>query len=95
MFARITPYKMKAGSREATTAIMDGLKSRIMELEGMTHFINVIDGDGKGYVVALTTNPEMSEETAAKVKALWGAFSEYLEMEPAAESYDVIADWNN
>ena len=39
MYARITSYKMKPGSREAATAILNGLKADILALPGIVRFI--------------------------------------------------------
>ncbi|SNS20932.1 hypothetical protein [Tropicimonas sediminicola] len=94
MYARITPYKLKPGSREAATRIVHELKPRIMALPGMQRFTNVLAADGSGYVVALTTEPEMTPEVQEKVKALWGALGEHLEAIPAATSCEVIVDWS-
>lgn len=93
MFARITNYKMKPGSRDAATEIMNGLRPDIMALPGITRFINVMNDDGSGYVIALTTEETMDGETANKVNQLWGAFSEHLEGPPERASFHVIADW--
>lgn len=94
MFARVTPYKMKPGSREAASAILETLKDRIMALEGIQHFVNVMDDDGRGYVFALTTQPEMTAENAEKIKGLWAQFADHLEVPVAPpEEYTVIADW--
>ncbi len=93
MYARVTPFKMKAGSKEAAKAIMDGLKDRILAIDGMQHFINVMDDDGNGYVVALTTNAETPPEVQERINALWGAFGEHLEARPEAQSFTVMANW--
>ena len=94
MYARITPYKMKPGSKAAATKLMEGLKDKIMALPGQQTFLNVMNDDqGSGYVISTTDQAEMTPETGEKVKALWSTFSEYLEEEPKAHSYSVIADW--
>lgn len=95
MYARITPYKLKPGSREAATRIVHELKPKIMALEGMSRFINVIDQDNRGYVVALTTEPEMTPEVQERVRALWGALGEHLEAMPVATNCEVVVDWAN
>ena len=46
MYARITPYKMKPGSREAATAKMNELKAEILGLPGMQHFMSAMNEDG-------------------------------------------------
>ncbi len=51
MFARITRFKMKPGSRDAATEKMEELKSRIMGMPGMVSFTNVMNEDGSGVVV--------------------------------------------
>ena len=95
MYARITPFKMKPGSKDAATKLVDGLKSQIMALPGIQHFINVIDDDGAGYVISLTDVETPTPETNEKIKQIWGGFAEHLEAMPQASSYDLIAHWKN
>ena len=95
MYARITPFKMKPGSKDAATKLVDGLKSQIMALPGIQQFINVIDNDGAGYVISLTDVETPTPETNEKIKQIWGGFAEHLEAMPQASSYDLIAHWKN
>ncbi len=94
MYARITPYKMKPGSKAAAMKIMEGLKSRIKELPGQHQFINVMnDTDGTGYVVSLTDVEESTPEMVEKIKALWGQFSDHLVEMPSPTTFEVVANW--
>lgn len=93
MFARITPYKMKPGTRAAATKLMESLKGQILGLQGMKHFINVMNEDGRGYVISIVESEEASNANMEKVKALWANFADHLEAMPTPEGYDVIADW--
>ena len=94
MYARVTPYKMKPGSKAAATKLMEGLKDKIMALPGQKSFLNVMnDDEGSGYVISVTELAEMTPETGEKVKALWSVFSEFLEEEPKVQSFSIIADW--
>ena len=93
MYARITPYKMKAGTRDTATALLQSLKDQIMALEGMRHFINVMNEDGAGYVVSLVESQAASDANAERVKAIWANFADHLETMPVPQGYDVIADW--
>lgn len=95
MFARVTPYKMKAGTRDAAMALMDQLKDRIMAMPGMHNFINVQNEDGSGYVISIVESEATSNANAENVKALWGEFAPFLEAMPAPEGYDVMANWSN
>lgn len=95
MFARVTHYKMKSGSRDATTEILNSLKSQIMSMPGMHNFINVANEDGSGYVISVVESEAVSNANAAKVTELWGAFSDYLEAAPKPLGFDVIANWQN
>ncbi len=95
MYARITTYKMKPGSRDAATGVMNGLKADILALPGMVRFINVMDDNGAGYIIALSKNETTDEATLAKIKALWGNFADLLEGPPERSDYDVIADWSS
>ena len=95
MFARVTHYKMKPGSKDATTAIMNSLKSQIMGMPGIHNFINVSNDDGSSYVISVVESEDTSNANATKVAELWGAFSDYMEATPKAEGYDVIANWSN
>lgn len=95
MFARVTHYKMKAGSKDATTEILNSLKPKIMGMPGMHNFINVANEDGSGYVISVVESEATSNANAAKVAELWGVFSDYLEAVPEATGYDVVANWSN
>ena len=95
MFARVTPYKMKPGSRDAATALMNQLKDQILSMPGMHNFINVMNEDGSGYVVAVIEDQATSDANAETVRALWGQFAEYLEEMPTPTGFDVVANWSN
>ena len=95
MYARITPFKMKPGSKDTATKLVEGLKTQIMALPGIHEFINVIDDTGAGYVISLTDVQTATPETNEKIKQIWGGFAEHLEAAPAASSYELIAHWNN
>ena len=95
MHARVTPYKMKEGTRDAAVALMEELKPQILAMPGMLHFINVMNEDGSGYVVALVESREVSEANMERTKAMWGKFSDFLEAIPDPAGYDVMANWPN
>jgi quinol monooxygenase YgiN len=95
MFARITRYKMKPGTRDAATKVLESLRDQIMGMPGMHNFINVMNADGSGYVVSVVESEESSDANAAKVAALWSNFSDFLEGPPKAEGFDVISNWSN
>lgn len=94
MFARVTPYKMKPGSKPAALDKMHVLKDRIMGMPGMVNFINVMNEDGSGYVVAVVESKERSEGNAEAVRALWGEFADFLEEMPTPQGYDVMVNWS-
>ena len=56
MFARITHYKMKPGSRDAAMKVLESLREQIMGMPGMHHFLNVMNADGSGYVALTPDN---------------------------------------
>jgi len=95
MFARITNYKMKPGSRDAATDVLNSLRDQIMGMPGMHHFLNVANEDGSGYVVSVVESEAVSNANADKVAKIWSNFSDYLEGPPKTEGYDVIANWSN
>jgi hypothetical protein len=95
MYARITPFKMKPGSKKDATKLVEGLKSQIMALPGVHQFINVMDDNGAGYVISLTDIETPSPETNEKIKNIWSGFAEYLEAPPVAATYGLIAHWRN
>jgi len=94
MFARVTKYKMKPGSRDAVSELMNSLKGDIMAMPGMHNFINVMNEDGSGYVVAVVDSQATSDANAEKVKALWANFAPHLESIPTPVGYEVIANWS-
>ncbi|WP_253196206.1 hypothetical protein [Roseovarius sp. PS-C2] len=72
---------------------MEELKDRILGLSGMNHFINVMDDQGAGYVIALVESEEISNTNAENVKAIWGEFAEFLEEMPTPKGFDVLVSW--
>jgi len=95
MFARVTPFKMKPGTRAEATALMDQLKPKIMGMPGMQNFINVMNDDGSGYVISVVESEAISNANAETVKSLWAEFAPMLEAMPVPEGYDVLANWSN
>jgi len=93
MFARITKFKMKPGSRAEATAMMEKLKTQIMGMNGMKQFINVMNDDGTGYVISVVESQATSDANAEKVAALWANFAPLMEAAPTAEGYEVVANW--
>ena len=93
MFARITPFKMKADHREAGTRLLTSMKSDIMGLPGMRHFTHAMDSTGKGYVVSLIETRDDSEAGRARIAALWKRFDAHLESRGDPETFEVFADW--
>ncbi|MBU2998208.1 MULTISPECIES: hypothetical protein [Roseovarius] len=94
MYARVTPYQMKPGSRGAATKKLETLKERILGMKGMHSFTNVMNDDHAGYIIALVESRALSEANAETVKSLWGEFAEYLVEPPKPQGYDVIVDWH-
>jgi hypothetical protein len=93
MHARITRYKMKAGSTDAARKLQDSLKAEIMGLPGMRHFYNAMAEDGSGYIVSLIEPGEVAPDNPERVRAIWANFSDLLEGTPVPETFEVIADW--
>lgn len=93
MYARITPYKMKASAREAAMEKMAEMKEQILALPGMQRFTSAMNEDGRGYIVAIVSDRATSDANRDKVRALWSNFADYLEEMPTPEGYEVVADW--
>jgi hypothetical protein len=93
MFARVTHYKMKSGSVDAAIALMEELKPRILALDGLVNFINMMQPDGSGYVISIVESEAKSDANAPHVAALWSAFADHLEAAPQPQGYAVTAHW--
>jgi hypothetical protein len=93
MFARVTKFKMKAGSIDAAVARMEELKPHIMALDGLHQFMNVMQADGAGYIISVVENEEKSNANAPQVAALWGQMAEFLEGPPEPVAHTVMANW--
>lgn len=93
MYARVTPFKMKPGTKDAATKRLGTMKDLIMGMPGMQQFINVMNEDGTGYVIAIVESEEASNANAETVKSAWGQMAEFLEEMPTPRGYDVVADW--
>lgn len=63
MFARVTPYKMKPGTRDAAIARLESMRTTILGMPGMQQFINVMNEDGNGNVVAMVDGKASSDAT--------------------------------
>ncbi|MFY0691486.1 MAG: hypothetical protein JXR14_06120 [Paracoccaceae bacterium] len=95
MYARVTPYKMKPGTKEVATALLEEMKPNIMGLPGLVNFVNVMNDDGSGYVISVVESKEISDANQDKVMAIWSRFAEHLEAMPQPEGFDLIANWSN
>ncbi len=95
MFARITQYQMKPDSKQAATELMHSLKDQIMGMPGIQNFVNVMNEDGSGYVIAVVESEASSDANNEKVAALWSQFSDHLLATPKPVGYDVVANWRN
>jgi hypothetical protein len=93
MFARVTPYQLKSGEREAALATLEKMKADIMKLPGLKQFINVLGEDGSGYVISLVESQEISDSNADQVRALWGRMGPHLAAMPTPQGGEVVADW--
>jgi hypothetical protein len=93
MYARVTPFKMKPGTKAAATERLGAMKDVIMGMSGMQQFINVMNDDGTGYVVALVESEEASNANAEAVKSAWGQMAEFLEEMPTPQGYDLVVNW--
>ena len=93
MFARVTPYRLKPGERDAAIATMEAMKSDILALPGMQQFLNVMNDDESGYVIAVVENRATSDANAERVKALWGRMGPHLAEMPVPQGGDVVANW--
>lgn len=94
MFARVTEYKMKAGTKDAATDMMNSLKTQIMAMRGMHQFINVMNDDGSGYVISIVESQATSDANASKVAELWANFGPMMETPPEPKGFDVAANWS-
>ena len=95
MFARVTSYRMKPGSIAEAEALLNSVKPEIMAMPGMLNFINVIDADGNGYVVAVVDSEETSNANQEMVQAMWARFADYLAEPPQAGGYRVMMNEAN
>ncbi len=93
MYARITPFKMKPGSKDEATKLVNDLKSHIMALPGIKQFINVMDDNGAGYVISLTDCQKPRRPRPTKRSRRSGRVRHHLEAMPTASTYDMIANW--
>ena len=93
MFARVTPFKMKPGSRDEAQSIMARVKAQIMGLQGMQHFICSMNEDGRGYIVSLVSSKRDSDANQPRVKEIWKNFSHLLEKQPQPEGFEVVQEW--
>ncbi|MCA0044151.1 hypothetical protein [Celeribacter litoreus] len=94
-FARVTPYQLKPGMRDVATKKINGMKGQIMALHGMQRFLNVVNSDNSGYIVAVLDSEEASNRNMAKVREIWGSMADCLQEMPTPMGYDVVLEWEN
>ncbi|MGB8621704.1 MAG: hypothetical protein WCD16_02695 [Paracoccaceae bacterium] len=73
-------------------AMLQKVKPQIMALDGMKHFINVMDDDGNGYVISLVESAETSEANRKQVDAIWANFNSFLAQSPEPGGFRVLMD---
>ena len=95
MYARITKYKMRTGTRDEAMTIMDSVKSQIMALNGLQHLYNCGNEDGSGYIISIVESKDHADAYGESVKEIWTNFGDLLEAAPTVEGFDVLADWSN
>jgi hypothetical protein len=95
MHIRVTHYKMKPELIETATAMLHEMKTQIMALSGMKQFINSINADGSGCVIAMVESREVSEANEPATQSIWAHYSDQLLAVPETDAYDVIVDWSN
>lgn len=94
MFVRVTHYRLKPDSIDAAKQLLEGMKPKIMALPGMLRFVNAVNPDGSGCVVAINESREVSDGNDGAVQAIWAGFRDHLAEPPKAEGYEVFADWH-
>lgn len=95
MFARVTNFKMKAEDLDDATALVNSLRDQILGLPGLHQFINVINQDGRGYILSFYDSEAVANANPGKVAEIWLAFASHLEVPPSAAGFDVVANWSN
>lgn len=95
MFARISTYKMKPESIAEAEAKVHNLLPKILGMDGMVTFTNVIDSDGNGVVVSIVESEAKSDMNAEQVAKIWAEFSDYLLGPPTVKGYRVVAHESN
>lgn len=71
------------------------LKPQIMSLPGMLNFINVVNEDGYGYVIAVVESEEISNASQDNVQAIWAKFADHLAKPPVADRFMVLMNGSN
>ncbi len=95
MHVRVTKYKMKPEAIEEATAMLEKMKGQIMALPGMKQFINSINADGSGCVIAVNESREQATANEPASKGIWALYSDHLAVEPETQGFDVVVNWSN
>jgi hypothetical protein len=95
VFARVTRYRMKPESIETATAMLHAMKAQIMALPGMKQFINTVNSDGSGCVIAIVESRAISEANEPATQTIWAQYKDHLLAPPTADGFEVIVDWRN
>lgn len=95
MFARVTKYRIKKESIKDAIAMMERIKPQVMALPGMQQFLNVMDKNGNGYIVAIIESEATSNANMPRVMEIWANFREMLVEPPAPAGFDVLVNEKN
>ena len=95
MHVRVTNYSMKPDAIPAATALLEQMKTQIMALPGMKQFINSINADGTGCVIAVNESSELATGNEAASQAIWAQYADFLSAEPQQKGFDVVVNWSN
>lgn len=90
MFARVTTFKMNPESIPEAEAKLKTMLPSIMDMDGMVNFLDAVDADGNGVVVAVVESEEKSNANQEQVAKIWAEFNDYLTEPPKMNEYRVL-----
>lgn len=90
MYTRVVTYKFKSENFDEANARLGDMRSEIMSIPGLKHWIMAADDELSCIVVAVYEDKAACDAAAPKSKELFGRFAEEYAEPPTASGYEVL-----
>ncbi|AWJ91916.1 hypothetical protein Sp245p_19145 (plasmid) [Azospirillum baldaniorum] len=89
MYARMTRFRLKLGTRDEWFRLRDGMAADIHALKGLKHWFTLQGDDDEVVVVAIHDSVWSAEAAMPDVLKLWQRIAHLMDDQPSTKFYDV------